>query len=118
MPKAWHLPLAFHQGKNYLGVATLNALHPISSLQSAERRASQRTRLVTTGKILYGDFSKVIVDCMIRDISDGGARVETEIMMLLPEFMDLQIGSNPKRPVRYCWALGHAIGFEFLDTSR
>jgi hypothetical protein len=91
----------------------LNVINP-ASLVLSERRLSPRTRFISVAKLIYGDFNKIVVDCVIRDISEGGVRVETGIMMPVPEVMRLQVGGRSERNVRRCWALGHAIGLEFL----
>lgn len=85
-----------------------------SDLQPINRRGNTRSRTIKTGKLLYGGFTPSVADCLIIDISDNGARVETSVMVHIPDILMLQInGSN--RPVRRVWAMGNQIGLEFLD---
>ncbi len=44
-------------------------------LGSAELRASPRKKVLLTGKVVWGKEGRYSLDCEIRDISAGGARI-------------------------------------------
>lgn len=80
-----------------------------------ERRNEHRTRAIKSGKLLYGGFSPTVVDCIVHDLSAKGARVETEVMIEVPETLVLRFADNTQRKIRRCWARGHLIGVEFIS---
>lgn len=85
-----------------------------ANLQPINRRENTRSRTIKTGKLLYGGITPSVADCLIIDMSDNGARIETSVMVHVPDILTLQMnGSN--RPVRRAWAIGNQIGLEFLD---
>jgi hypothetical protein len=113
-----------HAFVNCLGVPTLlwlaamNAYTPSITLQCANRRhAPSRSRSLKTGKLLYGGVTPVVIDCLIVDLSEAGARVETPTMTSIPVLLRLRSGDGPERHVRRCWAQGNEIGLEFLDEA-
>jgi hypothetical protein len=56
--------------------------------------------------------------CMITDISDGGARLYSEIEM--PDRFTLSVfgeGVNTRRDCRVVWRLGGELGVEFSDRA-
>ena len=57
--------------------------------------------------------------CMVTDISDGGARLYSEIDM--PPVFTLSVsrdGENMRRECRVVWRLGGELGVEFIDRLR
>jgi hypothetical protein len=58
-----------------------------------ERRTSARQRTVLRGTVYY-DKRSVSADCVIRDLSDGGARLELSENVIIPDTVELYI---PKR---------------------
>jgi hypothetical protein len=55
-----------------------------------ERRAGHRTRALLSGKIIVGN-GVMSPDCVIRDLSDGGARVRISGSIELPEAVGLLV---------------------------
>jgi hypothetical protein len=56
---------------------------------SAEDRREERRRVLLQGKILVG---RDVVWCAVRDLSNGGARLEVGEDVRLPEEFDLVVG--------------------------
>ncbi|HEX8165667.1 MAG TPA: PilZ domain-containing protein [Beijerinckiaceae bacterium] len=58
---------------------------------SAEDRKEERRRVLLQGKILVG---REVVWCAVRDVSNGGARLEVGEDVRLPQEFDLVIGAK------------------------
>jgi hypothetical protein len=80
---------------------------------SDERRGggTRRTAL-KGGRIVYQGGS---VECRIRNISDGGARLELTGQQLLPHTFELHITGMPARTCSLRWARDNLIGVQFVD---
>lgn len=83
------------------------------------RRRARRSRMFKTGWLIFGGFSPTVVDCLIIEMSEGGARVETGVMIQVPEFLRLRMNdeTNTERRVRRAWARGNEVGLEFLSEA-
>jgi hypothetical protein len=84
-----------------------------ADLRPPERRRNSRGRTFKSGKLLYGGFTPSVADCLIVEMSDSGARVETSVMVHVPEIFILHV-NGADRHVRRAWAVGNQIGVEFL----
>ena len=77
------------------------------------RRVDRRTRTLKGGRIVYnGGFAAA--DCTIKNISEGGALIETTQVFGIPSEFILYI--NPERegrPCRVAWRAGNRIGVSF-----
>jgi len=83
-----------------------------------ERRRSTRMRTLKPAYIALEEWSSKI-NCTVRSISDGGARIRLERQMALPEYFLLRITvSGPLRRVRKCWHVNDEIGVEFCDLQQ
>jgi hypothetical protein len=87
-----------------------------ADLLPAERRTAKRKRALKSGQLRFGGFSPTVVDCLIVEMSDNGARVETGAMTKIPEILSLHV-DNIDRQVRRAWAIGDQIGLEFLPVA-
>jgi hypothetical protein len=78
-----------------------------------DRRASPRRVVDCPGSIVCGTGAKAL-DCVIADISDGGARLV--VAGGVPEEFGLMIndGSGAEYSCRVVWRLDDEIGVEFL----
>jgi hypothetical protein len=82
------------------------------------RRRDARAAAVKSGKLLYGFFSPTVIDCLVLEVSDIGARVETAEMTRVPEKLSLRLSDGDKRLARRSWARGNQIGLEFTAARR
>lgn len=103
-----------HSGVVPAGAGNSNA----SSGASEERRLGRRRRVFLSGKIVYGDFA-IHVDCTVRDLSEGGAKVllgspDTSVPARCHL---LDVGKKTIIPVRVAWRRGAYIGFEFAGDA-
>lgn len=82
-----------------------------------ERRRSVRMRTLKPAFIALEEWSSKI-NCTVRNISDGGARIRLERPLALPEYFLLKITvSGPLRRVRKCWHINNEIGVEFCEPQ-
>ena len=95
----------------------MNSLTPESNPQAAECRREARPLTLRTAKLIFGGFNASVVDCLVRDLTGAGARVETGTMTMVPETLSLQLAGGERLAVRRCWAKGDAIGLEFLAAA-
>jgi hypothetical protein len=92
----------------------MNASVSKSDLSREERRRGKRGRTFKSAKLVFGGFSPTVIDCLVIEMSDVGVRVETSVMVQVPEILSLQLSDNTARQVRRVWATGNEIGLEFL----
>ena len=83
-----------------------------------ERRAQQRTRTFLKGEVAY-NHRAVTCGCLVRNLSDMGARLIFESPTSLPEEFDLQIRDGADfRRVRIVWRCGREFGVAIVERSR
>jgi hypothetical protein len=85
--------------------------------ENQEGRVDRRMRTLKGGRIVYnGGFA--VADCTVRNISEGGALLETVQILGIPTEFVLYI--NPDRdgrPCRVVWRNGNRIGVAFTGPS-
>jgi hypothetical protein len=78
-----------------------------------EGRAAQRRRIFKAGKIVFGSSA---IDCVVRDISATGARLEVRSPLWLPDGFTLAIASDgSSKKARVIWKGEGQIGIAFDD---
>lgn len=79
------------------------------------RRSDQRRRTFKRGVLVFNDgFSTV--NCVIRDLSKGGARVSVDGQFIAPDKMELMMtDTDRRRPVELRWQRENQLGLMFLD---
>ena len=95
----------------------MNVLNPKSDLLPVDRRHAKRSRTLKSGKLLYGGFNPSVFDCLIVDMSESGARIETSVMIRVPEVLSLRMNDNIERRAYRRWAFGNQIGVEFASDA-
>ena len=80
---------------------------------NSESRRDVRKRTFLRGRILYNGGA-ASMDCIIRDMSESGARLELSETSALPEVFDLYI-QNKDATFRamLCWRRGGEVGVTF-----
>ena len=82
-----------------------------------DHRLAVRRRVLKEAKVVLGDWSTI--DCILRNVSDGGARLQFSDPVVLPEqFNLLLVASNTLQPVRRAWERGTSAGIEFAGPER
>ncbi len=75
-------------------------------------RSSHRRRTLKTGKVVLSDST--VLDCLIRDMSESGARLEFGGPVELPrEFRLFVAAANCVFPAELAWQRGLAAGVRF-----
>jgi len=81
----------------------------------AERRKYSRLRVLKGAKIVIGTSS--VLDCVVRDLSSTGARIEIPNAIGLPEALDVTFdGGHTFRPCRLKWRTLNETGVEFFEA--
>lgn len=80
---------------------------------SDQRRGGVRRTALKGARILNKDGTTV--ECKLRNISDGGARLELAGPQLLPHTFELEVSGMPARQCSLRWARGNLVGVQFVD---
>jgi hypothetical protein len=82
-------------------------------LTMQERRKSIRSPVFKCAKVILGTSS--VLDCVVRNLTDGGARIEIPNAVTLPETLDVTFdGGHTFRPSRLVWRTLNETGVQFL----
>ena len=81
-----------------------------------EGRTSFRRRTLKQGRVILSEST--VMDCLIRDLSEGGARLEFGALTQLPnEFRLLIVSSNMVVPASVAWQRGQSVGVYFTGPG-
>ncbi len=79
-----------------------------------EHRTIQRRRSLLSAKISFNNSGSTL-SCIVRDISDGGARLQFEIPKDVPAEFDLILTDrNQKFASKVAWRRGNLVGVQFV----
>ena len=80
----------------------------------SERRTAPRQKAFLRGKLYYSNRLNV-ADCLIRDMSDQGARVIVSDALALPDELELHVLQKDQNClVRVVWRRGQEMGLAFV----
>ncbi len=83
-----------------------------------ERRAHPRRRVLKKVKAVFNSNQSVL-DCIMRDVSQGGARLSCSQAILLPDHFTLVFMSERElRDVRVAWRRLDEVGVAFVSPPR
>ena len=78
-----------------------------------ERRSSARKKSFLQGRIYYNN-QRSSVDCLVRDISEQGAKLVFSDAVAIPDLVELYLpGKDEVHRVRLQWRKGEEIGVGF-----
>jgi hypothetical protein len=78
-----------------------------------ERRRSSRSHVLKGAKIVLGTSS--VIDCVVRNVTNAGARIQIANTVELPEGLGLSFdGGFSIRPCRIAWRTVTETGVEFI----
>ena len=81
-----------------------------------ERRKLVRSRALKGAKIVLGNAS--VIDCAVRNVTNGGARVQIANTIDLPDDLGLTFdGGRSFRPCRVVWRSVTETGVEFIQMA-
>ena len=83
------------------------------AMSEAEKRIARRQRMLKDGKIITMN-DRSVIDCLIRDISDAGAKIRCGDQIAVPKEFQLFIPQSKYfRAARTVWRRGNEIGIIF-----
>jgi hypothetical protein len=77
-----------------------------------DKRGAPRKRTLKAGKIVYGEKDAVTIDCIVRNLSDKGARLQVPLSVMIPANFRLAVG-GVVRSVAVAWRKGDLMGVRF-----
>jgi PilZ domain-containing protein len=93
------------------GPPTEAAATPVAA---ADKRGEGRKAVLKRAQVV---FSGAAMDCIVENMSDGGARVRFGAPVPLPEAVALRFNDGTSYPARRRWAHGEAAGLEFSGSG-
>jgi hypothetical protein len=89
-----------------------------SDTPADNRRRSNRQRTLKGARVIYGNFS-LSCDCLIRNMSETGARLKIDRSIGIPSEFYLLVPTELRLcKARMTWQKGDEIGVEFLEPMR
>lgn len=83
-----------------------------------ERRQSARARVIYGGVIAYNGRQSML-DCVVRNFSKDGAKVEFDNTALLPDAFELLIAKKDRAfPAKISWCQANEAGLAFRSIER
>jgi DNA-binding response OmpR family regulator len=77
------------------------------------RRSDTRVRTLKGGQIIYNN-ANCIADCLILDMSDGGASLQAADAIDLPIYVTLKVLHGQSYNCEVCWQHGRKLGVRFI----
>ena len=77
-----------------------------------DRREVPRNRALKGAKIVFNDGSSVL-SCVVRDLSEKGARLKIDTVIGVPDRFSLQIMNGDIRPCHLIWQANRELGVVF-----
>lgn len=82
-----------------------------------EQRQSVRYRSLLGAKVSY-DQRRATLECVVRNISEGGALIVVSDAVLLPPDFDLEIAQRQRSyRAHICWRSGTRVGVSFATET-
>lgn len=78
------------------------------------RRHENRSMVIKGGKLC---FAQTLVDCMILNVSPGGALVRTDVVVPVPDSVILRFNAGGSFVASRQWARGTEIGLSFQQAA-
>lgn len=79
-----------------------------------EQRNDERKKVLKGARIsFHGGHSTI--DCLVRNLSDGGAKVMVESTVGIPDEIVLAFNDGPSRPCRIVRRKINELGLQFVD---
>jgi len=64
---------------------------------------------------IFFDGGRQGMACIIRNVSDGGAKLEVDKVAGIPNTFDLVVPGNRPKPCRVAWRSLRELGVQFVD---
>ena len=86
--------------------------HPPRAFRPMQQTRLPRQRVLKGAKIIFNNGTSVL-DCIARNVSDGGAALQLPDTGSVPAEFVLEIKGEPRRPCRVVWRREDRIGVRF-----
>jgi PilZ domain-containing protein len=87
----------------------------IYSQTQVNRRGERRQRVYKQARIIFNN-GYAVFDCIVRNISDGGAMLEMETLLGIPRAFQIVLDHDARaRPCRVVWRTERRMGVAFAD---
>ena len=86
------------------------------NVDPSNRREQFRRTVLKGARIVFNERQSTL-NCRMRDMTDGGARLDLSTQQLLPHEFELQVSGNPTRRCGLRWAHGNFVGVRFLSDT-
>ena len=86
------------------------------NVDRSNRREHFRRTVIKGARIIFND-GKSTLNCRVRDMTAGGARLDLPTQQLLPHEFELQVSGSPMRRCGLRWAHGNFVGVRFLPDA-
>jgi len=96
------------------GLSWPDSSHGRPDTTSDSRRRETRTMVIKSAKIAFGQSS---FDCVVLDVSPGGARFRTHVVVPIPEIVILRFSGGSAYVARVQWARGMEFGLAFESAA-
>jgi hypothetical protein len=83
------------------------------SLAIAQKERSARRRVFKGAKIVFQERAATI-DCTVRDLSSGGARLVVASVVGIPDLFELAVPGDRIRQCQLIWRKSGQLGVSFL----
>lgn len=83
-----------------------------------EKRTTPRRRVLKGGKIFF-HLGHSSIDCVIRNMSDTGAKLQVETTLAIPDEIELLVNQDEMvYPSTVAWRKGAEMGIRFTGKPR
>jgi PilZ domain len=86
------------------------------NVDPSNRREQFRRTVLKGARIIFNERQSTL-NCRVRDMTDGGARLDLSTQQLLPHEFDLQVSGSLTRRCGLRWAHGNFVGVRFLPDA-
>lgn len=81
-----------------------------------DKRRHPRAHVLKRARIVFSRGHSTL-DCILLDLSPGGARIRVDEWLALPERFELRIENGPRREAEVRYRAMETTGIRFLDDS-
>jgi PilZ domain len=81
-----------------------------------EKRLQPRRNTMIAATIVF-DGGNSRVDCVIRNLSEGGAKIEVPSARAIPQSFDLMVKGHRPHQCRVAWRALRELGVEFMAAA-
>jgi hypothetical protein len=85
------------------------------SLSRRENRLQPRRNTMIVATVVY-DGGRTRLDCVIRNLSDGGAKLEFATVRGIPQSFDLMVPGHQPQHCRVAWRALKELGVQFMPA--